>query len=141
MIVRLTEIKPIRIFKVIRIFGLAWMIVNFIAGCIGIILFLVISQDYQSDRIYNFTSNHVDYEIRRYVFGFATLSDTRYTFETYQHLNFLPIEKFIDKTDFLDTKSNLNPEGTLSFEICKQGKNKVLIFKSNNGASIIKKLD
>ena len=119
---------------ILRILGTSVLVVGFLQGLIGILLFIVISQDFETDRIYNFTSNEKNYQTRRYSFGFATLDDIRYTFETYRTYRYLPFEKQINKTDFLDTKSDLNfYDNNFSIKIKQSGNKMILEFSSSNG--------
>ncbi|MCX6352868.1 MAG: hypothetical protein NTX03_13570 [Bacteroidetes bacterium] len=111
-----------------------------IIGVIGSILFLVISQDYESDKKFNFTDEGKSYETRRYSFGFATLDDTRYTFETYRTFKYLPFEILIDKTNFFDTKTKLNIGGEIKIEVKENGNIETITFKSPNGNTFSKTL-
>jgi hypothetical protein len=94
--------------KIIRGLGITLLIIGFIQGLIGTIMFLVISQDFETDKIYRFQNIDKSYETRRYSFGFATQIDIRYTFVTYKNINFMPFEQKIDNTDFFGMKSNLD---------------------------------
>jgi hypothetical protein len=120
--------------KIFRYIGTVVIIVGFLQGLIGILLFIVISQDYETDRIYNFKSNGKNYQTRRYSFGFATLEDTRYTFKTYRTYKYLPFEKLINKTDFFDSKSDLDfRDGHFSIDIKESENKKTIEFSSTNG--------
>lgn len=106
---------------------------GFLQGLIGILMFLVISQDYETDKIFNFNSNSKDYQSRRYSFGFATLDDTRYTFETYRAYDYLPFEKLINKTDLFELKSDLDfRDDNFKVNIKDSVNKKLLEFSSAN---------
>lgn len=84
--------------------------------------------EYEADRIFHFESNNKNYETRRYSFGGATLSDTRYTFETYREFKYLPIEHKVDKTSFLDTKTYLDiSEPQLKIKVVENAKVKKIV--------------
>lgn len=89
--------------KAIRIFGSILLGIGFVQGVFGILLFLVIAQDYEADEVFE---SHPNHETRRYKFGFATLENTKYTFESYT--KFGPMEYRIDVTTFMSSKTKLN---------------------------------
>jgi len=127
-----------RLFRIVSLIGVSLL---FIVGLVGILLFLIISMDYETDKIFRFTSKDKTYETRRYAFGFATTSDTRYTFETYRTFGIFPIEYKIDKTDFFDTKTNLRiSEPQLKIEILSKNNKEQIHFISTNGNEFIKPL-
>src|SRR3989442_1439956 len=66
--------------KILRILATVFIAFGFIIGCFGIFLFLFVTQDYETDMTFHFTSNDKTYETRRYSFGGATLDNTKYTF-------------------------------------------------------------
>ena len=105
-------------------------------------MFIVISQDFEADKIYNFKSNEKNYQTRRYSFGFATLDDIRYTFETYRAYQYLPFEKQIDKTDLFELKSNLNfGDENFSIDIKESENKRTIEFSSINGKQYKKTID
>lgn len=125
--------------RIVGIIGTVVMMLCFIIGVIGILMFIVISQDYDADRKFTFEFNRESYETRRYSFGFATLDDTRYSFETYRTYSFILLERKIDTTWFFDTKTNLLiGEPGLLININKKNGRKYIIFKSTNGYSFSK---
>ena len=91
--------------------------IGFINGLFGILLFIVISQDYEPDKIYNFDYNKYSYQTRRYSFSFATIDDTKYTFKTYKKCRYLPFENQINKIILygFNNKINFNEKG---FDVC-----------------------
>lgn len=124
--------------KAFRIIGTVILVIGFFQGLIGILMFIVISQDYEADKIYNFNSNEKEYKTRRYSFGFATLNDTRYTFETYREYSYLPIEKLINKTDLFELKCGLDfRDNNFLIEIKENGNKRTLEFVSSNGQKYI----
>jgi hypothetical protein len=128
--------------KIVRIAGTIAISLGFIVGLIGILLFIFIAQDYETDKVFHFTSKGKKFETRRYSFGGATLSDTRYTFETYRNYKYFPLERKIDKTDFFDTKTNLNiDEDELKISINRVDTKEQIIFQSTNGHTFSKSLD
>jgi len=127
-----------RLFRIVSLIGVSLL---FVVGLVGILLFIIISMDYETDKIFRFTSKDKTYETRRYAFGFATTTDTRYTFETYRTFGILPIEYKIDKTDFFDTKTNLRiSEPQLKIEILSKNNKEQIHFISTNGNEFIKPL-
>ena len=127
-----------RLFSIVSIIGVVFF---FIVGLVGILLFIVISMDYETDKIFKFSSNDKSYETRRYAFGFATTSNTRYTFDTYRTFSIFPIEYKIDKTDFFDTETNLRiSEHQLKIEILRKNNKEQIRFISTNGNEYIKLL-
>lgn len=128
--------------KTFRIFGTITISLGFIVGLVGILMFIVISQDYEADKIFHFASNDKIYETRRYSFGFVTLADTRYTFKTYRTYKWLPLEKITDTTDFFDDKTDLKiDEDSLKISILNADSKKQIIFQSTNGHIFSKSLD
>lgn len=118
---------------IVRIIGTVLLFVGFVQGLIGVLMFIVISQDFETDKIYNFNSNNKDYQTRRYSFGFATLIDTKYTFETYREYDYLPFEKLINKTDLFELKSDLDfNDNNFVVNIKDNGDKKILEFSSTN---------
>ena len=127
-----------RLFRLVSLIGISLL---FVFGLVGILLFIIISMDYETDKIFRFISKDKTYETRRYAFGFATTSDTRYTFETYRTFGIFPIEYKIDKTDFFDTKTNLRiSESQLKIEILSKNNKEQIRFISTNGNQFIKPL-
>ena len=127
-----------RLFRIVSLIGVSLL---FVVGLVGILLFVIISMDYETDKIFRFTSKDKTYETRRYAFGFATTTDTRYTFETYRTFGIFPIEYKIDKTDFFDTKTNLRiSEPQLKIEILSKNNKEQIHFISTNGNEFIKPL-
>ncbi len=63
------------------------IITGFTAGAIGIILFAIDSQDYNSDNKFSFHNGDQTYQTKRYNYGFATITHTKYEFETYEFSN------------------------------------------------------
>ncbi len=120
--------------KILRGIGTTILILGFLQGVVGILLFIVVSQDYETDQIYTFVSDNKDYQTRRYSFGFATLDDTRHTFETYRRYKYLPFEKLINKTDLFALKSGLNfGDGSFRVAMTNRNKKQILEFSSSEG--------
>lgn len=122
--------------RIISVLGSIIIIIVFIAGGLFI---LMVSYSYQADKVFHFESNKDFYETRRYVFGHATLADTRYTFNTYKVYSYLPFEKKIDETILYDTEYLEIDEGNLKISIeVNEGQRKIL-FKDEQG-NIFKKI-
>ena len=122
--------------KVIRSIGMAFIVIGYIQGFFGVFLFIVVSQDYEADKVYNFQTNKHHYQTRRYSFGFATLDDTKYILQTYKRFLYLPFEKQINTTTLLGFKTKLDFYDK-NFKVMideTKGKRK-LIFSSSNEAS------
>jgi hypothetical protein len=121
--------------------GIISMIIGTLIGFIGIWLFIVISMDYETDKIITFSSNEKEYVTRRYSFGFATTSDTRTTFETYRIFDIFPLEYKIDETDFFGSSSKINSsDENLKIQVQKQNKIDYIEFSSSDGGKFSKKL-
>jgi hypothetical protein len=118
--------------KILRTFGTIALVIGFLQGLIGIVMFIVISQDFETDTTYHFSSNNMTYQSRRYSFGFATLDDTRYTFETYREYDYLPFEKLINETDLFEFKSGLDFKN-ININIKYGIGGRILEFSSPNG--------
>ena len=128
--------------KFFRVFGTIAISLGFIIGLIGIIMFIVISQDYETDKLFHFESENKTYETRRYSFGFATSTDTRYTFKTYRTYTYFPLEKKIDITDFFDDKTDLQiGDEDLKISIIKIDNKEKILFKSTNKHTFLKLLN
>jgi hypothetical protein len=120
--------------KTFRIIGKVILVIGFLQGLIGIVMFIVVSQDYETDKIYTFKSSNHDYQTRRYSFGFTTLADTRYTFETYRKYNYLPLERLINKTDLFELNSDLNfRDDNFIVNVVDSSNKRTLEFTSTNG--------
>lgn len=129
----------IKVFRALAAITISTLVV---AGLFGILLFIFISMDYETDKNFHFENNGKTYETRRYSFGGATLSDTRFTFETYRTFNYFPIEHRLDKTDFFDSKTNLDiGEAPLEITITENKKSKTILFKSTNGNIFSKQIE
>jgi hypothetical protein len=93
--------------RIYRALGVAVIAIVFIVGLPGIIFFIIATQEMIPDRTFHFKEAGKTYETKRYTIGFATTSNTRYTFQTFRTYKYLPIELCIDKTDFIDTETHL----------------------------------
>lgn len=125
--------KPITI--ALGSFGRIIILFGLLQGLIGVVLFPVIAQDFETDKIYNVFSNEDDYQIRRYTFGFATLADTRFTYEVYRSNPDLLIEEYIDCINIYQSKTEVNFE-YIDIDIQNKESNnkKVLSLMSDNTA-------
>lgn len=94
--------------KAFRIIAIVAICVGFIVGAIGTLLFIVVSQDYEADKVFHFQVKDKHYETRRYSYRFAASEDMRYTFDTYKQYKYLPFEQKIDKTSFFSLKTDVN---------------------------------
>jgi len=128
--------------RIVRGLGLALISLDFIFGLFGILFFIFISMGYEADQIFHFESNNKNYETRRYGFGGVTLSDTKYTFETYREFKYLPIEHQIDKTIFFENKAPLSiSEPQLIISIVEGKKAEQIIFKDSEGKTFFKSIN
>ena len=127
--------------KFLKAIGVFLMCLSELVGLVGIFAFLFILMDLESDKTFKYFSKGKEFQTRRYSFGFATLENTRYTFETYRNYSYLPLEYQIDKTDFFDNKTELNiGEDNLKFEIELNGPIKYITFISTNGKVLKKEI-
>jgi len=129
------------IVKLISLLGAAVLIVGFLQGVVGILMFIVVSQDFETDKTYCFNYQGNDYQTRRYAFGFATLDDIRYSFETYRRYDFV-FEKLVDKTDLSQLKSGLDlKENNFKIGLKSNQEKTLLEFSSINGKIYRKQID
>lgn len=125
------------IYKSLKAIGVIGIIFGFLFGLVGILFFIVLTMELETDKVFKYTCNDKSYETRRYSFGFATLENTKYRFETYRTLDLIPLEYKIDKTDFFDNKTKLNiTEDELKIDINTD--NKSVTFISTNGNNFTK---
>jgi hypothetical protein len=127
--------------RIVGVLGVTAIAFVFLLGVPGVLLFIVVSQDMEPDHVFRFTDNGEKYETRRFSFGFATLGNTRYSFDTYRIINYLPIEREIDQTDFFDTRTKLNiGEKQLQIHVQQDKDSNKIVFSSTNGNSFSKSL-
>lgn len=107
-------------------------------GLSNVITIFPTDMDYVSDKKMFFIANSKQYEVRRYSFGFVTLENTRYTFETYRAFEYLPIEHLIDRTVLWDNKVDFNISDNLQFNIRSKNGTDTLIMLSK-GAEVFEK--
>jgi hypothetical protein len=93
--------------KIFAALGLIPIACGVCASVPGSLLFLMMVQDSICDRTLQVASAHGRYETRRYTFGGATLSTTRFNFETYQLFVLPAFERLIDDTTLFDDKTKL----------------------------------
>lgn len=97
----------------------------------GILLSFSIEMEYVYDKKFQFESDDKSYETRRFSFGFATLENTRYTFNTYHEFTYLPFERRIDESILFDDNSEFDGVGdTLQMSISKVNGHQTLTFKA-----------
>lgn len=110
--------------------------------CLFFWILPAISNDYEADKIFYFESQGKNYETERFSFGTIGSIGIRYVFVTYREYCYLPFEKEINTTDFLDTETNLNvSEDSLQISIQHVNKRRQIIFTSTDGHSISKFID
>jgi hypothetical protein len=127
--------------RIITSIGVFSMIIGSFIGFLGIWLFIVISMDYEAEKIINFSNNNYNYSTRKYIFGFATTSDSRDTFETYRIFDFLPFEYKIDETVFFGSETRIRcSDENLKIQVQKKNKIDYLEFSSSDGGKFSKKL-
>jgi len=127
---------------IIKIVGVGIITIGCVVGFLGILLFPVIAQDFETDQIFLLKAKDKSYETRRYAFGTVGSIDTRYTFETYRTFTYFPVEVKIDETDFSEQKSPLYiNEANFQINIGQSGNKQQIIFRSSNGHAFIKNLD
>ena len=127
--------------KLVGIVGYIGISLCFLLALPGILFFIFVCQEYETDRIFSFTAQGKCFVTRRYSLGFATLDDTKYTFETYRQFANIPIEERIDVTDFFMLKSPLEFEDkAFTISVNENKDDKIIIFRSSNGATYKKKV-
>lgn len=127
--------------RIITSIGIISMIIGSFIGILGIVMFIVISMDYETEKVINFSSNNNNYSTRKYTFGFATTSDTRHTFETYRIFDFVTFEYKIDETDLYGSQSKVNcSDENLKIQIQKKNEIDYLEFISSDGGKFSKEL-
>ena len=135
-----TEIYKSRVLKIIRVAGYILITVIGVFCAFLFPFFIYGLQDLESDRKFHFTDKEKKYEVRRYSYGGAISSNTRYAFETYRLYSFLPIEQLIDVTDFFDDKTNLGISDSMTFSISDSGNRSLLQFSDKEGQHYVKQL-
>lgn len=126
--------------KILKKAGLIIMVLGMFWGIVSAISIISSDMEYVSDQQYHFTANNKTYEVRRYSFGFATLINTRYTFETYQTFKYLSIEHLLDRTVLFDDKVKFNINDDLKFDVRSKKGMDTLVFKSREVDVFKKKL-
>lgn len=116
-------------FKAFRIFGIFIVLLGYLQLFFAVFLLPVFSQDFEADMIFLTESGKNTYETRRYRFGFATLDDVNYTFETYKTYSFLPFEKLINRTQLSLMKNDLNLDHP-DFEVIIKEDENLIEFRS-----------
>lgn len=117
------------LFKFIRILGIMIILFGYIQLFFSIFLIPVFAQDFEADRIFSVKSTDKTYQVRRYSFGFATLDDVNYTFETYKIYPFFPFEKLLNTTQLSLMKNELNFQDP-NFEVRIKEEQNILEFRS-----------
>lgn len=123
--------KPIPI--ALGVFGRIILTLGFLQGLIGVIMFAVLAQDFEADKIFTVYSKDHSYYIRRYTFGFATLEDTTFTYEVYKPFANLPIEKKITHIceSQLESEANLD-RAYFNIQIDEETNKERLLLMSGN---------
>jgi len=122
-----------------RAFGLIVVSLGILIGLLGIAFFIFLAMDFDAAKIFHFQNNNKTYETRLYTFEGATLSNTKYTFETYRRFQFLPIEHKVDKTIFYDDKTELDiSDPKLKISVLDTLGGRKIIFKSTNSKTFEK---
>jgi|GEM_PF-1643527 len=124
--------------KIGNITGIITLIIGSVVGVIGFMMFIIISQNWETDRQFYFNQNGHLYEVRRYTAGFVTWSNTEYTFETYRKYLCIPVEKKLDVSNFFDDQTNLNVAGDMTFHFVDSLGKRYLVFKDKNGVQLSK---
>ena len=107
----------------------------------GSLLFLIMVQDSICDRTLRVASAGGTYETRRYTFGGATLSTTRFNFETYQILVLPAFERLIDDTTLFDNKTPLRLDSSLLTVTLRHSNSGIqLSFRDERGTTFEKPL-
>lgn len=84
--------------KVLSILGLIPIGLTLILASFFLIWLPPITQDYIPSQIYSFGHQKNHYQTRVYIYDFVSSVDTRYTFQTYQFFENVPIEYHLDTT-------------------------------------------
>ncbi|KOY86326.1 hypothetical protein AD998_09375 [bacterium 336/3] len=84
--------------KVLSILGFIPVGLTLILASFFLIWFPPITQDYIPYQNYSFGYQDNHYQTRVFVYGFVTFVDTKYTFQTYQVFENVPIEYHLDTT-------------------------------------------
>ncbi len=127
------------ILNVIRVVGYLLIGLMAVFSLITFPFSIYASQDFESDIKFHFTDLEKNkYEVRRYTYGGAMNSNTRYTFETYRLWG--PLEKRIDVTDFFDDKTTLEVMDTMTFSISFSTNCYHLTFLDKHGKNYVKKI-
>jgi hypothetical protein len=126
---------------ILAVLGLIPISAGVCASVPGSLLFLMVVQDSTSDRTLRVESAQGRYETRRYTFGGATLSNTRFNFETYQLLALPAVERLIDVTTLFDNKTKLLVDSNL-LTVTRRNSDSIvqLEFRDEQGTTFVKSL-
>jgi hypothetical protein len=119
---------------VLKSIGYISICFGFIIGLVGILLFIVAAQEFETSRTFETENN---YQIREYKIGFATFENTKYNYEFYKSYPNFPFEYKFNKISFFDNKINLNLDGELIFNVGEINDATIKI-TSSNGKTFIK---
>ena len=120
--------------QTIAVLGKGLMWVGFVMGLVGIFMFIVISQKYETDEVFSFDIKDRHYETRRYSYGFVTLLYTSLTYDTYRRYKFFPIEHKMNRAWFLGPKNGyLQYDEELKVILKEEEWNHRMIFKDKDG--------
>ena len=123
----------------IQIIPCSIIILLFINGLFGIVLFPTFEGDYESKIKYNFQSDNYNLETRKFQSSWVTNMYTKYSFDTYKILIPKLIEYKIDETVLRDNKTRLILDHPDSLSI--QLRNDTLSFSTTNGEVLHKKIN
>ncbi len=127
--------------KILRNLTITIIILGILVEMVNFINMFPTDMDYVCDKETHFISNTQSYEVRRYTFGFATLINTRCTFETYRTFKYLPFERLLDRTVFWDNRELFNISGDLQFNIRSNASADTLVIKAKNTVVLKKRID
>ena len=127
--------------NILRGFSIMLVMGSLPVGFASIYLFVVPAQWNTTDKHYEFRYEENNYETRRYVSDFVTLSDISYRYSTYQVFTLWLFEKHIDSTTFRKSKHQIAfQDEQLQINIIDNAGYHILRFSSPNGKAFSKKI-
>jgi len=127
---------------ILNVFGIIIWGLGFVIALPGLFLFIVISNDYESQSKINYAGNGASYETRKFSYGFVTLGETKYTFDTYKKYGWLPIERLVDRSVLYELGSGFDPgDGDLTFNVIEKGGKEFLVLRSSTGKELLKPIN
>ena len=121
--------------------GVVVISLGVIQGMLGIGFFCLMCSNIESDKVLHNKNTSHPYEVRIFNSNVGDALFSKYIFETYRIFDFIPIEKKVGETDFIDTEARFDLGNELQFAIVDSSdKKQYLAIKSLDGNQFVKEL-